>query len=112
LAGLVRCGLCGRWMESHWVHGRPGYRCRHGHTSGDPWRDSAPGSLDLCEDHLITRIAKQLTEPAYQADLDQLAAFLHAGDLVILCTRTRLAVTTRHPCTEHGDSGPVPVRRR
>jgi site-specific DNA recombinase len=33
LSGLLRCGHCGRRMESHWVHGRAGYRCRHGHTS-------------------------------------------------------------------------------
>ncbi|WP_338597157.1 recombinase family protein [Saccharopolyspora sp. SCSIO 74807] len=30
LAGLVRCGLCRRRMDSHWAHRRPGYRCRHG----------------------------------------------------------------------------------
>ncbi|MEU3645239.1 pentapeptide repeat-containing protein [Lentzea sp. NPDC034063] len=30
LAGLVVCGLCGRRMDKHWVHGRAGYRCRHG----------------------------------------------------------------------------------
>ncbi|MFI6095122.1 recombinase family protein [Lentzea sp. NPDC051213] len=33
LAGLVVCGTCGRRMDSHWVHGRPGYRCRHGYNS-------------------------------------------------------------------------------
>ncbi|MGY5118499.1 recombinase family protein [Streptomyces sp. 900105755] len=41
LAGLLCCGVCGRRMESHWTHHRPGYRCRHGHTSAtrpDPGR--------------------------------------------------------------------------
>lgn len=33
LAGLLRCGLCGRSLESQWSHGNPCYRCRHGHTS-------------------------------------------------------------------------------
>ena len=23
-------------MDSHWVHGRAGYRCRHGHSSSRP----------------------------------------------------------------------------
>jgi hypothetical protein len=32
LAGLIRCGVCGRRLDSHWNHGRPTYRCRHGHT--------------------------------------------------------------------------------
>jgi site-specific DNA recombinase len=33
LAGLVRCRLCGRKLDSHWVNDRPGYRCRHGNRS-------------------------------------------------------------------------------
>jgi site-specific DNA recombinase len=36
LSGLVQCGLCGRRMDAHWVNDRPGYRCRHGHTSAQP----------------------------------------------------------------------------
>jgi len=35
LAGLVFCGICGRLMDSHWVHDRPSY---------------------LREDHLLERI--------------------------------------------------------
>jgi len=33
LAGLVRCGTCGRRLESSWSNGRPAYRCRHGYSS-------------------------------------------------------------------------------
>jgi site-specific DNA recombinase len=33
LAGLVQCRVCGRRMDSHWVNGRAGYQCRHGHRS-------------------------------------------------------------------------------
>src|SRR6266516_3826810 len=33
LGGLLRCGSCGRRLESSWSNGRPAYRCRHGHTS-------------------------------------------------------------------------------
>ena len=33
LAGLLRCGTCGRRLESAWSNGKPAYRCRHGHTS-------------------------------------------------------------------------------
>ncbi|MFY1671298.1 recombinase family protein [Plantactinospora sp. WMMB334] len=36
LTGLVICRACGRRADAHWVHGRPGYRCRHGHTSASP----------------------------------------------------------------------------
>lgn len=40
LGGLVRCGSCGRLLESCWSNGIPVYRCRHGHTSA-----SQPGPL-------------------------------------------------------------------
>ena len=41
LAGLLRCGICGRRAESCWSNGRAAYRCRHGHSSAsalDPAR--------------------------------------------------------------------------
>ncbi|GLY33468.1 hypothetical protein Kisp02_68330 [Kineosporia sp. NBRC 101731] len=42
LASLLKCGLCGRRLDSHWVNNRPGYRCRHGrrtstHSTGWPY---------------------------------------------------------------------------
>jgi len=33
LAGLIHCGICNRRWDLHGNHGRPTYRCRHGHTS-------------------------------------------------------------------------------
>lgn len=42
LAGLIRCRLCGRLMDAHWVNGRAGHRCRHGHNSA---RSAPPGRL-------------------------------------------------------------------
>jgi hypothetical protein len=33
LAGLIHCGVYDWRLDSHWNHGRPTYRCRHGHTS-------------------------------------------------------------------------------
>lgn len=42
LAGLVVCGECGRRMDAHWVHGRAGYRCRHGYTTATPQTDQGP----------------------------------------------------------------------
>ncbi|MFI1735589.1 recombinase zinc beta ribbon domain-containing protein [Streptomyces acidicola] len=45
VAGLLRCGVCGRRLESHWAHHRPGYRCRHGHTSPGDLPSPQPGGL-------------------------------------------------------------------
>jgi site-specific DNA recombinase len=36
LSGLLQRGVCGRRMDSHWVHGRAAYRCRHEHNSSRP----------------------------------------------------------------------------
>lgn len=33
LAGLIHCGACDQRLDSHRNHGRPTYRCRHGHRS-------------------------------------------------------------------------------
>lgn len=52
LAGLVVCGVCGRRMDAHWVHGRPGYWCRHGYTSATPRPPGTPGIVYVREDCL------------------------------------------------------------
>jgi len=53
LAGLVTCGVCGRRMDAHWVHGRPGYRCRYGYNSAAPRSADAPLNLYVREDRLL-----------------------------------------------------------
>lgn len=53
LAGLVTCGVCGRRMDAHWVHGRPGYRCRHGYSSAAPRPADAPRNVYVREDRLL-----------------------------------------------------------
>ena len=52
LAGLVVCGECGRRMDAHWVHGRAGYRCRHGYTTATLRPDQAPRNVYVREDRL------------------------------------------------------------
>ena len=64
LAGLVVCGLCGRRMDGHWVHGRAGYRCRHGFTSAKRRSDSAPRNLYVREDHLLEALPRLLLRTA------------------------------------------------
>ncbi|RKT55550.1 recombinase family protein [Saccharothrix australiensis] len=57
LSGLVVCGVCGRRMDAHWVHGRPGYRCRHGFNSARPRPADGPQSLYWREDRLLEDIS-------------------------------------------------------
>jgi hypothetical protein len=58
LAGLVECRLCGRRMDSHWVHGRAGYRCRHGYTSSRARSSVRPKSVYVREDVLLNQLVE------------------------------------------------------
>ena len=68
LAGLVRCGVCGRRMDSHWVNQRPGYRCRHGHTSTRQRTPDVPKNLYVREDRLLDWLAVQLAHDPSSAE--------------------------------------------
>ncbi|QKV73986.1 recombinase family protein [Amycolatopsis sp. Hca4] len=60
LAGLIHCGICNRRLDSHWNHGRPTYRCRHGHTSTQRASQPRPKTLYIREDHLVDELTIQL----------------------------------------------------
>lgn len=109
LAGLLQCGECGRRMDAHWVHGRPGYRCRHGHTSSRSPNTRRTKSLYVREDHVLASLPAHVVdlhlEPseisAPTTDPDQAIVTLRANNLVIICSedgRTLLAAT---PDPEH-----------
>lgn len=92
LVGLVLCGVCGRRLESCWAHGRPGYRCRHGHASSKPARPARPKNLYLRQDRIVERIRADVLaldgRPAAE-DVDAIPAIvvevLRARRLVIVC---------------------------
>ncbi|MCX2729442.1 recombinase family protein [Saccharopolyspora sp. NFXS83] len=101
LAGLVRCGLCERRMDSHWANDRPGYRCRHGHTSTRHRSPDRPRNLYVREDDLQaevrTRIVDQLQDgktPRPDTGASELARFLRAHNLIINYSRSGPVVTT------------------
>ncbi|MYT32055.1 MULTISPECIES: recombinase family protein [unclassified Streptomyces] len=67
LAGLLRCGLCSRRMDSCWA-GRAAYRCRHGHSSSTPPDPIRPPNAYVREDHILPHLPALLirftaTEP-------------------------------------------------
>jgi DNA invertase Pin-like site-specific DNA recombinase len=76
--GLLRCGPCGRRMESHWVNQRPGYRCRHGHTSAQRPASRRRKILYLREDRIIARLADHPSIAGEASSPDKLATFLRA----------------------------------
>jgi site-specific DNA recombinase len=56
LAGLLRCGACGRRLESCWANNRAAYRCRHGHTSSARRDPDRPKNLYVREDRILTHL--------------------------------------------------------
>jgi site-specific DNA recombinase len=70
-------------MDSHWVNGRPGYRCRHGRSSAQSRPATGAKNLYLREDDLLARIAKRLLPqggPTYDV-----AGYLRTQNLMISC---------------------------
>jgi site-specific DNA recombinase len=57
LAGLLRCGTCGRRLESAWSNGKPAYRCRHGYTSATRPDPARPKNLYVREDQVLPCLA-------------------------------------------------------
>jgi Recombinase/Recombinase zinc beta ribbon domain/WD domain, G-beta repeat len=102
LSGLVRCGVCGRRMDSHWVHGRAGYRCRHGHSSSRP-RADGPRYVYVGEDllvrELVGRLADRLAVPKVdqvrRSDVASTLATLRAERLLVVHDGRSWELTTR-----------------
>ena len=56
LAGLLRCGICGRLLESCWSNGKAAYRCRHGHTSATGPDPARPKNAYIREAQILPRL--------------------------------------------------------
>jgi site-specific DNA recombinase len=56
LAGLLRCGICGRRLESCWANSRAAYRCRHGYSSTSTPDPARPKNLYIREDHILQHL--------------------------------------------------------
>jgi DNA invertase Pin-like site-specific DNA recombinase len=62
-SGVVVCGVCGRRMDGHWVHGRAGYRCRHGYTAAVARPVDVPANVYVREDVLLAALPGLLDLP-------------------------------------------------
>jgi site-specific DNA recombinase len=94
LAGLLRCGLCGRKMDSHWVNDRPGYRCRHGKRSTRPTGPDQDGYLYIREDDPLERLLADQNLANHVSDSHELATHLRQHKITIDCDHTGPAVST------------------
>jgi site-specific DNA recombinase len=107
LAGLVRCRLCGRRMDAHWVNNRAGYRCRHGHTNAQRASLDRAKNLYVHEDHILASLPALLAvlqlddEPgvvqqgrADSTERRDLADLMWQLDLTIVCDNEEWTVET------------------
>jgi site-specific DNA recombinase len=90
LTGLLRCGLCDRLLDSHWVYRSPGYRCRHGHTSAHTPRPNRPKNIYVRQDAVIAFAARQIGRPADNPH--RIADELRAGGSTIVCAPTGMTL--------------------
>jgi site-specific DNA recombinase len=88
LAGMLRCRLCGRRMDSHWVNNRPGYRCRHGHASDRPTGDPHRPYLYVREDDVLTGLQANPDLATYRDDRQELLRLLRHHKITIDCDGT------------------------
>lgn len=84
LAGLVECELYGRRLDSHWANGRPGYRCRHGHTSARNRPPAFAKNVYVREDHLLNDLRAKLAETIGN-DGSAIADYMRSNYLTITC---------------------------
>jgi DNA invertase Pin-like site-specific DNA recombinase len=95
LVGLVRCGVCQRRMDSHWVHDRAGYRCRHGHTPANPRRTRKPKTLYLREDQILEHVRAALGDhPDLGNRPRAIAEHLRDNNLTVVCTARTVTIDT------------------
>ena len=116
LSGLLLCGSCGRQMDAHWVHGRAGYRCRHGHTSAQQRNRERPKNLYVREDQVLAFVTTHLDQirpwtgrPTVDDDQVEVAALLHSNNIIITCSR---ATWTMEAETETIRQAPPPPAER
>jgi hypothetical protein len=84
-------------MDAHWVNGRPGHRCRHGHSNARPGSPDRPRNLYVREDVLLAELVGRLIvdgdEPAPSAS--DMAACLRSRAMVVVHDRTGWSLVAR-----------------
>jgi site-specific DNA recombinase len=91
LTGLLVCEVCGRRLDGHWVHGNPGYRCRHGSSSAHR-AGERPRWVYWSQARLFRTLRDAHRDFALLGNAEDLAARLRAGDLVVICGAGTLTI--------------------
>ena len=99
LVGLS-CGLCGRRLDAHWVHGRAGYRCRHGFASARSRPVDSPRNVYVREDVILAQLSERLVTDrddvgdCGRIEAAEMAIRLRAQGKAIVCGLTGWTLAT------------------
>ena len=94
LVGLLRCGLCGRRLDAHWVHDRAGYRCRHGFASARSRPVGSPRNVYVREDVILAQLGERFVierdgvGDGGRREATEMASRLRAQGKAIVCDLT------------------------
>lgn len=83
LTSRVLCGGCGRRLTAHWIHNRPGYRCRHGRTTADRLDRARTKIVYAREDQILLFLARHL--PQLDGSSAEPGAALAERDVYVRC---------------------------
>ncbi|MER7006402.1 recombinase family protein [Dactylosporangium sp. NPDC000555] len=100
LVGLLRCGLCRRRLESCWSHGRPAYRCQHGHSSARPRQPNRIRNIYVREDRMIVVLRALIHEENVGLEgqpVWMIARHLREHGLVVMCSRAACVIQAEFP---------------
>jgi site-specific DNA recombinase len=104
LTGLLVCALCGRRLEGHGVNGRPGFRCRHGHSTARSADADRPRWVYWSQTRLVNQVLADTGDGLPDiADAGQLAAHLRARGALIVCGPDTVAI--KQPELETSEPG-------
>jgi DNA invertase Pin-like site-specific DNA recombinase len=113
LSGLLRCAICGRRMDAHWIHSRPGYRCRHGHRSARSTDAARPKNLYIREDDALVRLIEmQGALGRGGLAIEDFARSLRADQLVITTNGTRWSIEPADDQQLHENTEAHPQKMR
>ena len=106
-------------MDSHWVNGRAGYRCRHGHQSARARPSDAARNIYVREDVLLDRLARQLASNRHRPGgavelrtVEEVVAWLRSESTVIVCGRANWTLAPAERTLPSGPTtAPVKVRK-
>lgn len=84
-------------MDAHWLHGRAGYRCRHGQTTSHRAAADRVPIVYVREDRLIAELTEHLASEGSERceGLGEIIADLRAANSTIVCTKAGWTLITQ-----------------